>query len=110
MVILKKLKSSTLMETLVATVIIIVIFIVASMILNAVFFNSYKSNTNEIENHFKELEYKIYSEELPSQIMYNYQDWEISVKTKDSVGIILYEIKAKNDKTKKEVKKVVVKK
>ena len=40
MVVLKKIKASTLMETLVATVLIIVVFMAASMILNNMFLNA----------------------------------------------------------------------
>lgn len=108
--ILKKVKSSTLMETLVATIIIIIVFVVASMILNAIFFNSFKSNTNEVENHLKEVEYKIYTNKIKGEnTNYNYQDWEITIQGKDSLKKIYYTISAKNNKTDKLVKKVLIK-
>lgn len=110
MVVLKKLKSSTLMETLVATVIIIIVFVVASMVLNAFFFNLFKSNTNEVENYLKELEYQIYNNKIKGQnTTYNYQDWEITIEEKDSLKVSYYNLIAKNSKTDKLVKKVIIK-
>ena len=57
MVILKKIKASTLMETLVASVLIVVVFMISSMILNNLFSNTIKSNTRAIEAHINELQY-----------------------------------------------------
>jgi hypothetical protein len=64
MVILKKIKASTLMETLVATVLIIIVFIIASMILNNLFFNTIKNNTTQIDAHLNELQYLYINEKL----------------------------------------------
>lgn len=110
MVVLKKLKSSTLMETLVATVIVIIVFVVASMVLNAIFFNSFKSNTNELENYLKELEYQIYNNKIKAQnTTYNYHDWEITIEEKNSLKVSYYNLTAKNILTNKLVKKVIFK-
>lgn len=110
MVVLKKLKSSTLMETLVATVIIIIVFVVASMILNAIFFNSFKSNTSEIESHLKEVEYQIHTNKIKVEnTNYNYQNWEITIQGKDSLKVSCYNLTARNIKTDKLVKKVIIK-
>lgn len=107
MALLKKIKSSTLMETLVATVLIVGVFAIASMVLNAVFRNAYTSNTNEIENHIKEIEYFIYNKKVPSS-PYAFQDWEIEINEKDSLGAISYTVKAVNEKTTKEISKKIV--
>lgn len=57
MVILKKIKASTLIETLTASVIIIVVFMVASLSFNNVFMNSVKSDAVLLENRLLEIEY-----------------------------------------------------
>ena len=98
------------METLVATIIIVVIFAVASMVLNTLFLNSFKSNTNEIENYLNELEYTIHTNDEKINIKtLTYQDWEITILEKDSLKIMYYNIIAKNNKTTKELKRVIIK-
>lgn len=57
MVILKKLKAATLIETLTASVIIIVVFMVASLSFNNVFMNSLKSDNVLLENRMREIDY-----------------------------------------------------
>lgn len=110
MVILKKLKSSTLMETLVATVLIIIVFVVTSMILNSIFFNAFKSNTNTIENHLKEVEYLINNDKIQQyNTSYSFQDWEITTRNKDSLGINYIILSAKNSKTEKVVQRTLIK-
>ncbi len=51
MVVLKKIKAFTLMETLVATVLIVIVFMISSMLLNNLFYNSIKDNTIAIDAH-----------------------------------------------------------
>lgn len=79
MVILKKIKASTLMETLVATVLIVVVFIISSMILNNVFSNSVKNSTTGIEEHLNELCYLYRHEKLIIPYQDDFNDWQISV-------------------------------
>lgn len=92
MVILKKIKASTLMETLVATVLIIVVFMIASMILNNLFSNSIKSNTRAIENHLNELEYLFINEKLELPYYDDFKSWEVTIeshKSKNHSSIII---------------------
>jgi len=79
MAILKKIKASTLMETLVATVIIIIVFVLSSMILNNVFSNSIKNNTQIIESHLNELQYLYLNEKLMIPYSETLSTWEITI-------------------------------
>jgi len=82
MVVLKKIKGSTLMETLVATVLIVVVFMIASMILNNLFSNSIKSNTRVIDAHLNELEYFYTSDKLSLPYYDDFKSWQISAESR----------------------------
>lgn len=81
MVVLKKVKASTLMETLVATVLLVVVFMIASMILNNLFSNTIKSNTRAIEAHLKELEYLYINKKLDIPYQDDFKSWEITIQS-----------------------------
>ena len=57
MALLKKLRGSSLLETLTASVIIVVVFMIASFSFNNVFMNSVKANDDLLQNRLQELEY-----------------------------------------------------
>ncbi len=79
MVILKKIKSATLMETLVATVLIMVIFIVASLILNNLFTNRINNNTRSITAKLNEIEYLYINDQIIVPYYDDYNGWDIAV-------------------------------
>ncbi|GAA3614532.1 hypothetical protein Q4Q39_02680 [Flavivirga amylovorans] len=79
MVILKKIRASTLMETLVATVLIVVVFMISSMILNNLFSNTIKNNTRTIDTHLNELEYLYINEQLEIPYQDDFNNWEVSI-------------------------------
>jgi len=79
MVVLKKIKASTLMETLVATVLIIVVFMIASMTLNNLFANSIKNSTSDIDAYLNELEYLYHNEKLVLPYHDAFAAWNISI-------------------------------
>ncbi|MEM9001149.1 MAG: hypothetical protein AAGB24_12870 [Bacteroidota bacterium] len=58
MAVLKKIRASTLMETLVATVLIVVVFMGASMVLNQLFASSMHFNDNLIRQELLQLQYQ----------------------------------------------------
>ncbi len=58
MVILEKIKASTLMETMVATVLIVLIFMIASMLMNSIFSSNLQGNTLQLNAHLNQLEYE----------------------------------------------------
>lgn len=79
MVVLKKIKASTLMETLVATVLIVVVFMISSMILNNLFSNTIKNNTRTIDAYLNELQYLYKHEKIIVPYQDDYKNWQITV-------------------------------
>jgi predicted PurR-regulated permease PerM len=78
MVILK-IKSSTLMETLVATVLVLVIMVVAGLILNNLFTSSIKNSTGDVQNYLHELEYRYMHGAITVPYYESYKNWDISI-------------------------------
>jgi hypothetical protein len=100
MAVLRKIKGSTLMETLIATVLIMVIFIVSSLILNNLFSNSIKNNTRGITAKLNEIEYLYRNGKITLPFYDDYNAWEIKVElinTTEKVSI--YAINTKISKT-----------
>ena len=88
--ILKKIKASTLMETMVATVLIVVIFMIASMLLNSIFSNAIKGNKNFVKEYLTELEYKVENQRIEIPFYDDFNDWEIAVvKNKKGTSYML---------------------
>lgn len=108
MVILKKIKASTLMETLVATVLIVVVFMISSMILNNLFYNSIKNNTRGIETYLSELEYLYKNEKIMVPYYDDYNTWSITIESYkvNDKSYILFE--AINEETKQNYLKQIV--
>ncbi|WP_442845047.1 hypothetical protein [Leeuwenhoekiella sp. H156] len=103
---LKKVRSSTLIETLVATVLILIIFVISSMILNSLFRNHVTANTNDIEMRLNTLEYQLNSGQLDLPYMESYKDWEISLKRLDEKPLTV-EIVAQREMSKKQINKIL---
>lgn len=80
MVVLKKIKSATLMEAIVASVLIVVVFMIASLVINNLLLNNFSKNTHGVESHLNELEYKLQNGEIHLPYQESYQDWEITIK------------------------------
>lgn len=103
MVVLKKVKSSTLMETLVATVLIVVIFLMASMVLNTLFAASITQNDSQIRQELLQLQYQYQNKKLTLPY-YNEQDnWSIEVSKRewnDKTQVVFY---AQEQQSQKEV-------
>ncbi len=107
MAVLKKIKSATLIETLVATVLIVIVFIMASLIINNLLLNDFNNNTNDIENRLFELEYDLQNKKIKLPYNEEYNDWKITIEY-DRTNIFnkLIELKAeKNDNSKVIIKK-----
>lgn len=105
MVVLKKIKSSTLMETLVATVLIIIVFVITSMILNNIFSSSIKSNTKEIDTYLKELEYLYQHNKIDIPYKEELNNWEVSIDAYLEGGKSIVEFEANNRQTNKTITK-----
>lgn len=78
MVVLKKLKAASLVETLTATVIIVVIFMIASMSFNNVFLNTIKSDDTLLKNRLEEITYFIQHDKLRLPFYEEGSYWVIS--------------------------------
>lgn len=105
MVVLKKIKSATLIEALVATVLIVIIFVIASLVLNNLVLNTFSKNTHAIENRMNELEYEVQNNTLKLPYQENYKGWDITIRletisTKKTIFIL-----AVNSSSKKEISK-----
>jgi len=103
MVVLKKLKGSTLMETLIATVLIVVIFMLASMILNNLFYTSIKSSKKDVSRYLNELQYLQQNQALQLPYYETYKNWNISIEKLPENNHDIVEIEAVNPKTKKSI-------
>lgn len=105
MVVLKKVKSATLIEALVATVLIVIIFIVASLVLNNLVLNTFSKNTHAIENRMNELEYDTQNNNLKLPYQENYKGWDISINFEKNSTKKILSILAVNSSSKKEILK-----
>lgn len=85
MVILRKLKASSLIETLTASVIIVLVFMVASFSFNNVFLNTIKSNTTALDSRLEEIKYLTENENLALPFYEEKQYWIITGEKKPEV-------------------------
>lgn len=106
MVVLKKIRASTLMETLVATVLIVVVFMMASLILNNTFSGYIKNNKHQLNNYIYELEYLYVSNKINLPYNSEYKEWSISIYNLDNTSKKII-ISAIHKETRKQVKQVI---
>jgi len=90
MVILKKIRAATLVETLTASVLIIIVFMIASLSFNNIFTNHIKRDHSSIANRIKELEYQILHNKLIIPYTEDFGNWEIEIITKNNFNNIIY--------------------
>lgn len=95
MVILKKLKASSLLETLIASVIIVVVFMIASFSFNNVFLNSIKSNDTLLKNRVHEITYFLKYDKVSFPFYEDAEYWIISGERKGSTAY--FEIRNKRN-------------
>lgn len=105
MVVLKKIKSATLIEALVATVLIVIIFVIASLVLNNLVLNTFSKNTHTIENRMNELGYEIQNKTIKIPYAENYENWNIEIYKEVVESKTMLFIIATNDNTKKQISK-----
>ena len=79
MAVLRKLKSSTLMETLVATVLIVMLFMISSMLLNSLFSNSLQSRYGAVDQHLLQLQYQYQNGAIALPYTETLDSWEIHI-------------------------------
>ena len=86
MALLKKLRSATLVEALVATVLVVIIFVVSSLVLNNLLLNSFSGNTHAVETRMAELTYSARNSKLTLPYSEDFKQWRIQMKTQESDG------------------------
>ena len=107
MVVLKKIKSATLIETLVATILIIVVFLTASLIINNLFFNTFHQKKEIAETRLNELEYSYINNTLEVPYYEEIQNWNINI-TKEGQQEPYVLFVASNNITKKEIRRIII--
>lgn len=100
MVVLKKIKAATLVETLVASVIIVIVFLIASMSLNNVFKGMVTSDGSALENRIEELRYFVANDALKLPFYEEMDRWDISIESHQSTTVLTY-LNKSNSKEKK---------
>ena len=100
--VLKKIKSATLVESLVATVLIVIIFVVSSLIINNLLLNGFNNNTTEIENRLYELEYEYQNKKILLPYQERFQNWNILIEKNTNNSI---EYKAQKEQSSKVIVK-----
>ena len=103
MAVLKKIKASTFMETLVATVLIVVVFMISSIILNNVFSNTIKNDKREINTRLNELTYQISHNKLLIPYEEDFKSWSVSIELQKDKNNYL--ISATNQKNNQQIEK-----
>ncbi len=90
MVILKKIRGATLIETLTASVLIIIVFMIASLSFNNIFNNHVKQDLGAIENRIKELEYLVHHQKITIPYTEGFSGWGIEIIAQKTYTLITY--------------------
>lgn len=88
MVILKKVRASTLVETLIASVIIVVVFVIASLSLNSIFKGVVEKNDTSLLNRTKELMYLTKHDKIQIPYYEDTSQWEITIEKRNSIIVL----------------------
>ncbi|NGX85376.1 hypothetical protein G3A46_13720 [Aequorivita sp. KMM 9714] len=97
MVILKKVRSATLVETMVASVIIVIVFVIASLSLNNIFRGTINSDDSALRNRINELTYYVDNEKIKVPFYEDTVLWDIAVEKRDD-GTVMEVLNKKNGK------------
>lgn len=103
MALLKKIRSATLIEALVATVLIVIVFIVASLVLNNLLLNSFSRNTHAIENRMFELEYSRQHNTIIIPYNEEFGIWKVELSMEHTDGRTILISRAVNKNNGKEI-------
>jgi hypothetical protein len=104
MVVLKKVKSATLIEAVIATVLIVIIFIVASLIMNNLLLNNFSNNTHQVERRLNELEYGLIHHTISIPYYETFDTWDITIQnTQDQPNNNWITLRAEKEGSKKQV-------
>jgi len=78
-VVLVKIKSATLIETLTASVLIVIVFMIASLSINSIVKNTSQKDTSSVRSRVKELYYMGIHNKLKLPYSEEYTNWEITI-------------------------------
>ena len=98
----KKLRASTLMETLVATIIILAAFVIASLVLNNTFRNLMTNDRFDLDNRIRFIEYRYAHNQIELPYTEDFSRFEIYIAKErvEAIDFLLIEITDKeNQKT-----------
>ena len=101
--VLKKIKSATLIEALVATVLVVIIFVIASLVLNNLVLNTISKNTHSLDCRLNELEYQIQQSAIHLPYQEDYKGWIITIKKENNKLTVLVLLSAINQEGNKEI-------
>ena len=93
MVILKKIRAATLVETLVASAIIVIVFMIASLSLNNIFKGNIKSDDSDLQNKIKQITYLYKNDKITIPYYENNKQWDISLIKEDEKAVLQVENK-----------------
>ena len=103
---IRKLKASTIVETLIASLIIILVFTIASLTLNNVFKAKIKNDTTLIHYRLNKLSYLLQNNKLSIPYFEEYIGWDISINDSNSDPMNDLIIHAKKES--KQINKTIV--
>ncbi|MEL6809704.1 MAG: hypothetical protein AAFP76_00020 [Bacteroidota bacterium] len=83
MVVLKKIRAGTIVETLLASVIIMVVFSYASLSLNGAFAGVIRHKDTAFQNRIKELVYLLKNDQLEVPFYEDTDSWDIQIQEKE---------------------------
>ncbi len=89
----RKVKASTLIESLVASVIIITVFAVVSLTLNNIFNTTMKKDTQAIQTELNKLLYLYQHHKIDKDYQNTYKNWEIefALQTESNITFVVAE-------------------
>ncbi|SNY99698.1 hypothetical protein [Flagellimonas pacifica] len=102
----RRIKASTLMETMVATVLIVIIFMLSSLILNNLFVAQVKGNLQPVKTHLDQVEYLYSNGKLTVPYYEEWNDWNISIQNQKD-GTVLLEAKEQIYSESRTLKRIV---
>lgn len=96
----RKVRATTLMETLVATSIILIVFVIASLILNNTFRTIAQRDTFSIQNRIEKLEYLYINNKLSLPYEETYLNYDIFIErlNLENVNYMHFETKSTSQK------------
>ena len=95
----KKIKASSLVETLVASVIIMIVFGIAMATISNILERSVKSSTSLIDKELNKLVYLYQNEKIQAPDLIDFDTWSIDLKkeSEDGLNYVVFQANYKNN-------------